>query len=406
MDSTTLLSAPETVSPKAASPEAVSPETVSPEAVSPEAVSEEQQSLAEERQAWDLEPFLHWGDGKVYNPLTDKTLGRGDRGWGALEAVFSNQREFGDLAVEDWQQLVDHGWVVSRQQDLSRRYLLKYVALETHTICNQSCYFCPVSLDPRKPFFMPTAMFERLVNELSAYRETLEGVFLMNYNEPTVDKRFVDQCRTLLQADLGVGVNSNGSGLTPVKVDALVEAGPLQYLSINFSTMDKERYRQERGQDQLEQVMRNLDYVKDRPVADEMVMVVLGTGDENHRKDYAQICEHFAGSRFEIKSAEVMDRAGHLDVGLKPMVSSPKLCGCDNIGSRPLQHLHITPHGKCVLCCEDYDEKYVVGDLNENSLHEVLVGDRMAQYRRWIYGLEESPDDFICKGCIFARMRQ
>lgn len=380
MDSTTLLPAPE----------------IAPEACPPD----------ERAQGWDIEPFLHWGDGRVYNPLTDRTLERGNTGWDALESLQEGRRSFHEVTVEDWRHLAEQGWVVSSAKDLSRRYWLKYVALETHTVCNQSCYFCPVSLDPRKPFFMPTAMFERLVEELSAYRDSLEGVFLMNYNEPTVDKRFVDQCRTLLRADLGVGVNSNGSGLTPAKVDALVEAGPLQYLSINFSTMDKERYRQERGKDQLEQVLRNLDYVKDQPIADEMVMVVLGTGDAKHRNDYAEICDHFAGSRFDIKFAEVMDRAGHLDVGLKPTISSPKLCGCDNIGSRPLQHLHILPHGKCVLCCEDYDEKYVVGDLNESSLHDILVGERLAQYRRWIYGLEESPDDFICKSCIFARLRQ
>ncbi len=355
--------------------------------------------------AWAIEPFLHWGDGKVYNPLGDKTLHRGDRGWEAISALNDGRRQLRDVAEEDWQWLVDEAWVVSKQEDISRRYWLKYVALETHTVCNQSCYFCPVSIDPRKPYFMPTPLFERLVGELAAFRQTLEGVFLMNYNEPTVDKRFIDQCRTLLEADLGVGVNSNGSGLTPAKVDALVEAGPLKYLSINFSTMDKERYRVERGKDQLSQVLRHLDYAKDRPVAEEMVMVVLGTGDARHQKDYADICEHFAGSRFDIKFAQVMDRAGHIDVGLKPLVSSPKLCGCDNVGSRPLQHLHITPHGKCVLCCEDYDEKYVVGDLNESSVHEVLVGDPVAQYRKWIYGLEDSPDDFICKGCIFARTR-
>ena len=80
-----------------------------------------------------------------------------------------------------------------------------------------------------------------------------------------------------------------------------------------------------------------------------------------------------------------------------------RLAGCDNVGSRPLQHLHITPHGKCVLCCEDYDEKYVVGDLTQSTIAEVLAGDEMAKLRRWVYGLEEAPEDFICRDCVFAR---
>jgi hypothetical protein len=136
-----------------------------------------------------------------------------------------------------------------------------------------------------------------------------------------------------------------------------------------------------------------------------MVIVVLGTGDAQHQADYEAIDERYGNSRFEVQKAEVMDRAGHVEVGLKPASRERSLCGCDNVGSRPLQHLHITPHGRCVLCCEDYDEKYVVGDLTESSVEEVLTGERVATLRKWVYGLENSPDDFLCKGCVFALTR-
>jgi len=55
-----------------------------------------------------------------------------------------------------------------------------------------------------------------------------------------------------------------------------------------------------------------------------------------------------------------------------------------------------------VLCCEDYDGKYVVGDLTRESVAEVLTGPTMALMRRWAYGLEKAPDDFLCYGCTFA----
>lgn len=356
-------------------------------------------------ETWAVEPYLHLGDGKAYNPLTDQTLERGQPSWPALESLLEGRRTVDDLDATDRDALRVGGWLVSTDKDLDRRYWLKYVALETHTVCNQSCYFCPVSIAPRDAYFMPTELFERIVREISLYRNTLEGVWLMNYNEPTVDKRFVDQCRALLAADLAVGVNTNGSGLTPAKVDALVEAGPLRYLSINLSTIDRQKYARDRGQDQLDLVLKNLDYAGSRPVAEEMVMAVLGTGDEQHKRDYEGLVEHFAGSRFQINYAEIMDRAGHLEVGHKPESRERRLCGCDNVGSRPLQHLHITPHGQCVLCCEDYDEKYPVGDLTQSTIHEVLTSDRVAQLRRWAYGLEDAPDDFICKGCVFALTR-
>ena len=348
--------------------------------------------------AWLCEPFLHLGDGKAYNPLTDQTLSRGEAGWDALERALQGR----ETNFEERARLMAEGWLVKDEPGLERRYRLKYVALETHTVCNQSCYFCPVAYAPRDAYFMQTRLYERLVDELTDYRETLEGVFLMNYNEPTVDKRFVEQCKSLLRANLAAGVNSNGSGLTPQKVDALVEAGPLRYLSINLSTMDREKYRRDRGKDQLPKILENLDYVKDRPIAEEMVIAVLGTGDAQHRLDYERIQQRYGTSRFQVNYAEIMDRAGHLEVGHKPDSENPVLRGCENIGSRPLQHLHINPYGKCVFCCEDYDEQHIVGDLTGSTLEEVLTGDPLAKLRRQAYGLESSPDDFLCKGCVFA----
>ena len=252
---------------------------------------------------------------------------------------------------------------------------------------------------------MPTELYERIVGELAAYRDTVEAVFMINYNEPTADKRFVDQVRAIRAAGLPPAVLTNGTGLTPRRVDALVELGGLRFLSINLSTLDRERYRKERGGDHLELVLRHLDYAKDRPVAEQMDMVVLGTGNEAHKRDFEEISRRFAGSRFTVKYFEVMDRAGYLQIGLKPAAPNQRLCGCENVGSRPLQHIHITPQGKCVLCCEDYDAKYVVGDLTRESVHEVLTGPAMALMRRWAYGIEEAPGDFICRGCTFALTR-
>ena len=99
----------------------------------------------------------------------------------------------------------------------------------------------------------------------------------------------------------------------------------------------------------------------------------------------------------------VNDRAGYLNIGLSAKGSTRPLRGCDHVGSRPLQHLHITPRGQCVLCCEDYDERYIVGDLTTNTVAEVLEGTELATMRKWVYGIEDAPDDFMCRDCVFAR---
>ncbi len=342
-------------------------------------------------------PFLHIDADRVYDPLTDRALVPGDGTYERFRAF-----EAGGTADEV---LERDGWLVRNGADLSRRHHLKIVSLEMMTACNQRCYFCPVSIAPREDYAMPEALFERIVRELTAYRSTLESVFLQSYNEPSIDRRFLEHCDALFAAGLPVAVLSNGSGFTPAKTDALIAAGGLRYLCINLSTLDRERYRATRGEDHLPAVLRNVDYMKDRPLASEMKIVVLGTGDETHARDFEAVRDRYAGSRFEVEQHVVMDRAGWLDVGLKASDHARPLAGCDNVGSRPLQHLHITPRGTCVLCCEDYDEKYVVGDLTKNTIAEVLEGEEIAKLRRWVYGIEEAPADFMCRSCIFARTR-
>ncbi len=165
---------------------------------------------------------------------------------------------------------------------------------------------------------MPTELYERILGQLSDYKSTIEALFMINYNEPTADKRFVEQVRAIRAAGLPPAVLTNGTGLTPDRVDALVEMGGLRFLSINLSTIDRERYKKERGGDHMNAVLKNLDYAKDKVLAEQMDMVVLGTGNENHKRDFAEITARFAGSRFTVKYFEVMDRAGYLQIGAKP----------------------------------------------------------------------------------------
>ncbi|HEX6083509.1 MAG TPA: radical SAM/SPASM domain-containing protein [Thermoanaerobaculia bacterium] len=348
--------------------------------------------------AWAANPYLHYEESRIYNPLTDRSLLPGENGFTAFRA-FEQHGVAADSLVKD-------GWIVPAGSDQSRQYHLKIVSLETVTTCNQKCYFCPVSVAPRDDEEMSTETFERIVRELTEYRDSIDGVFLQSYNEPTIDRRFVDHCRTLFEARLPVAVLSNGSGLTPSKVDGLLNAGRLRFLCINLSTMDEERYERDRGEDHLRIVMRNLDYAKDKHLADEMRIIVLGSGDEEHRQNYEAVRDRYAGSRFDVQQHLTVDRGfWHLEVGRKAMKRVGKLAGCELIGSRPLQHLHITATGSAILCCQDYDENYVVGNLHQQSVREVLESDEMAKMRRWAYGVEESPDDFICRSCTFAIIR-
>lgn len=351
------------------------------------------------------DPYLHVGDDRIYNPLTDRTLHQGEAGYRTLRGVLAGELLIDQLPAADRAGLQDGGWLVDPSADLDQRFYLKYVSLEGHTVCNQACYFCPVATDPRQAYHMPQDLYERILRQLANYRGTIEALSMIHYNEPTIDPLFVERVRLIRSYGLPPAVLSNGSGLTPAKTDALLELGGLHFFSVNLSTLDRERYRKDRGKDHLPQVLRNLDYAKDKAISETMDMVVLGTGDAQHQADFEAIRARYGDSRFEVKYFEVNDRAGYLEVGIKVETQKKRLAGCELVGSRPLQHLHITPNAKVVLCCQDYDAVHVVGDLSEQTVAEVLTGPAMKLMRRWAYGRDEAPDEFICRNCEFALTR-
>jgi len=349
-----------------------------------------------------VEPFLHFGPDRIYNTLTDRFVGLGEPGFGELHELRGGRLTAIELSPDLRAALFAGGWLVESAPDLAGRFHLKYVSLEASTVCNQGCYFCPVSVARREDHFMSMELYERIVIQLAAYRSTIEGVSMIHYNEPTADRRFLDQVRVLKRHGLPPAVLTNATGLTPARIDAILEMGGLCYLSINLSTLDRERYNADRDGDHLPLVLRNLDYLKDKPLAPRMDIAVLGTGNELHRGDFEAIRERFRDTLFQVHFYEVMDRAGAVPIGLHPMGLHERLCGCEQTGSRPVQWVHINPLGQCVLCCQDYHDRYVVGDLNEETLDAILSGPRMSLLRRWVYGMEPAPADFICRHCIYA----
>lgn len=353
---------------------------------------------------WRIDPYLHIGPDRLYNPHTDLTLQQGEPGYARLRQLVESGAPVGTPEGE-LKTLADAGWLVPPGVNADLMFRIKFVSLEAHTVCNQACYFCPVSVAPREPYFMPMETYERIVGEVAALNEPVEAVFMISYNEPTADSRFLDQVRCLKNAGLNPATLTNGTGLTPKRIDELVELGGLRFLSINISTLDRDRYKNDRGRDHVTQVLRNLDYAKDRPVGEEMDIVVLGTGNEAHKSDFEAIRDRFAGSRFNTKYFEVNDRAGYLQIGHTGKDDQRQLCGCDHMGSRPIQQLHINPYGQLILCCQDYNETEIVGDLREQTLREALVGEGFVRARRRVYGLEQAPDNFICHNCRFALKR-
>ena len=137
-----------------------------------------------------VEPYLHFESEQIYNPLTDRTIAVADEGFGELFQLRGGDLRIADLDSALTGKLRLQGWLVGNSGDLATRFRLKYVALEANSSCNQSCYFCPVSTDPRDGHTMTLDFYESIVRQLGEYRQTIEAVSMVHYHYcPVNDSR-------------------------------------------------------------------------------------------------------------------------------------------------------------------------------------------------------------------------
>lgn len=344
-------------------------------------------------------PFLHDRGTEVYSPLSGAVLPKGGPAWAALRRLEAGEDPAADPAVLE--HLRAARFLIEDVVGESHRTRLLYVSLETCTSCNHRCPFCPVSVDPREREVMTQELFTSLVDQIVEVAGRGVVVFLSNYNEPTVDPLFEERCRVLFDRGLPVSILTNASHLDPERAARIEALGRFRYVGINLPTLDPERYEKLHGTKDLARVVANVDALAARRLAEETAIVVLGDEDEAHRRDVAAIRERFEPKGWDVRPFKIRSRPSS-GTYLPEPPPKRRLRGCELMGSRPFEHLHVTATAKAVLCCQDYYEKLTVGDLKTETVKDLLGGETMARLRRWTYGVEEAPADFLCRRCEFA----
>jgi hypothetical protein len=349
--------------------------------------------------AVQVSPFLHDRGPSLYNPLTGAEIAKSGEAYQALSRIGQGLPPGVDPGILDHLQTAR--FLIEDAVRESRRTHLLYLSLETCTVCNHRCPFCPVSIEPRDREVMSQELFERVVDEAIQAGGEDVVVFLNNYNEPSFDPFFEDRVRYLFGRRLAVSLLTNASGFTPERCALFESLGRFRYVGVNLPTLRPERYEKLHGTRDLARVVANMDAMDAHGIAEETAIVALGDEDEEHRRDVEDLRARYEPKGWVVKPFKIRSRP---DSGTYVVEPPPiqKLRGCELMGSRPFEHLHVNATGTAVLCCQDYYEKLTVGNVKTQSVAEILGGETMARLRRWTYGVEEAPDDFLCRRCEFA----
>ena len=112
--------------------------------------------------------------------------------------------------------------------------------------------------------------------------------------------------------------------------------------------------------------------------------------------------KHGIRKRPELRYRPILDRAGSSlhragTCLLVPVRDDLTSLHCPRV----LEHLHILHTGELALCCMDYEEETIFGDITRNDLPHIFAGKDWKRLADSARGLRASPPDFLCKRCLY-----
>jgi MoaA/NifB/PqqE/SkfB family radical SAM enzyme len=277
------------------------------------------------------------------------------------------------------------------------------IMVQTTSRCNAACVFCPypaVSKETRHGD-MSFTLFAKLMRECSRYPELKSAnMFLMN--EPLMDPQIVARVNFAKDHNPETAVNiwSNGCNLTEAMSRDLINSR-LDAIGVSIHAMWPETYRQLTGRGDFERVLRRVTRfveLRNRMRPDLRVDIrLVGVRQFLSPDEVDEAVEYW--NQYGISGVESLlghvNRAGNLPGTYQ--VLHRKIRGC---GDRMPYHMAAVLYtGDVVLCCMDWRQEQVLGNIKEQSLASIWRGDRRREAMARIQGDLDSPSDFLCKRC-------
>jgi len=288
-------------------------------------------------------------------------------------------------------ELVARGWL-QRPDELCTDYLLTTAQIEVTAHCNWGCKFCPVAVDRKPSATMPMSLFEEIIEKISPY-DTIRYVTFHFYNEPTLDRFFNERIAVLQEHGLLLRLFTNATHLTENKIETLKRAGVLYALVVNLPALKEEDFLGLTQSKTHARTLRNIDAAIESELPVEIV--VNGLGEDLSRR-VSELRKRYEVRGVPVNSTLLSDRAGTVAGRYNQAIRiEGPLRGC----AWPVNHAHFSVKGDMFICCNDYYQREIYGNIRSGSVHEIMTNPAAILVRRRVFGVADAPPDYLCRSC-------
>jgi radical SAM protein with 4Fe4S-binding SPASM domain len=276
--------------------------------------------------------------------------------------------------------------------------LFNMIAIETSSLCNRTCVFCPNAEYARPDEVMAWPVLEEILEQLVALN--FKGVITWYlYNEPFRDKRLLDIIERFAKAlpSACPTVSTNGDYFKrPEDIMRAFDAG-VRMMTINvYSAAD--------GKDSPMAVEKGLELARKRheqlqAMLDSLPIEQEGTlyrhSPRGTRRARIEAKYGVDPDKGKMGSFEVQNRAGNIPGFMGTMVSPlEKMC------VRPFRFMNVNWRGDVILCCNDYYGDITFGNVMKEKLADMWNSDKMNAFRVALKAKDR--DIAFCRGCDYS----
>ena len=300
---------------------------------------------------------------------------------------------------------------------------IRYAQIDPNGLCNAGCWFCPVSYKGNPTEYvnqMPPEDFRNIIQQVDYFKGDVvspqfNGIYTSHYNESLLYRYFEEMLETLREFKLGTVILTNGTPLTPDKVEIINKYQDVVWgLCVNAPIWSDEELfakRTNMNKSLFQKLKINVSYAYVN-LKNKNILSIQVNG---HDKDSGalkgpkfpditetELEEQVAAAKALFPNANVfkqphlIDRVGLIDeyISSSPFVHpEKKVVGC--MGKRDTEWIHVNAKSELFLCCNDYEMEHKYANLKEISLKEAWESQKRQE-------VLQNSWNTICKSCTSA----
>jgi len=298
---------------------------------------------------------------------------------------------------------------------------MRFVQIQTTSFCNARCKICPYKDDSwmlQNPGIMSDDLFEKIISELHNWEDEINRGKICPYlmNDPFTDKNILDKVEYIRNElpNALIEISTNAELLTKPKserlYDILYDTKHEIWISRHGITPeDIKKNMQIDGDKSLKNILDLLEVsdgnlnIKIKGFIYSFDKQIILTKPREFIRYWNDLLDEKSINKrgLTIKAKAFHDRSGNLNIDGWDKPKIVRRIGPNHKFYCPRvdQWLHILWNGDVILCCNDYYHETCFGNVEKQSIEEILESEEYKRLYDQVVGNVETDENFICNKC-------